>query len=81
MGISPCTLGESPCSHERNNKEILPEARGAECRTKPSGEAVVLAWILDFPLASGVPFSWDVLWPRADWAEASPEIDRGVSHF
>ena len=56
LGISSCSSGESPCSPERINQELLPEARDFECRSKPSGEAVVPAWILDFSLDSGIPF-------------------------
>lgn len=47
LEFSPCTLGESPCSHKTNTKCKDTEDRAAAQRTRPSGEAVVLAWILD----------------------------------
>ena len=71
LGISSCSSGESPCSLEWINKEILLEARDFECRTKPSGEAVVPAWILDFSLDSGIPFFMRRALAQVPWAEVS----------
>ena len=76
LGISSCSSGESPCSLERINKEILPKARDFECRTKPSGEALfhwilVPAWILDFSLDSRIPFFMRRALAQASWADVS----------